>query len=216
EAPAAAAMPMTSTGEPPVAQVDKLAAAPFFARLARLMKANPPAAGDEPLVRRLGLLGIAPGEPFDPARLPASIVDAVEGGVAAARARLRGAGPDAMGKVVNGWRMRTDLGRYGTNYEQRAVVAIVGLGANLAEDSVYPGTNVDAAGQPLSGEHRYRLRFSPGALPPVRSFWSLTIYNDKHFLVANPIGRYALGDRDPLRAEPDGTLDFFIQRDDPG
>jgi len=216
EAPAAAAMPMTSTGEPPVAQVDKLAAAPFFARLARLMKANPPAAGDEPLVRRLGLLGIAPGEPFDPARLPASIVDAVEGGVAAARARLRGAGPDAMGKVVNGWRMRTDLGRYGTNYEQRAVVAIVGLGANLAEDSVYPGTNVDAAGQPLSGEHRYRLRFSPGALPPVRSFWSLTIYNDKHFLVANPIGRYALGDRDPTRAEPDGTLDLLIQRDDPG
>jgi len=216
EAPAAAAMPMTSTGEPPVAQVDKLAAAPFFARLARLMKANPPAAGDEPLVRRLGLLGIAPGEPFDPARLPASIVDAVEGGVAAARARLRGAGPDAMGKVVNGWRMRTDLGRYGTNYEQRAVVAIVGLGANLAEDSVYPGTNVDAAGQPLSGEHRYRLRFSPGALPPVRGFWSLTIYNDKHFLVANPIGRYALGDRDPTRAEPDGTLDLLIQRDDPG
>jgi len=60
------------------------------------------------------------------------------------------------------------------------------------------------------------LRFAPGALPPVKAFWSLTIYNDKHFLVANPIGRYALGDRDPLRAEPDGTLDFFIQRDDPG
>jgi len=50
----------------------------------------------------------------------------------------------------------------------------------------------------------------------VRGFWSLTIYNDKHFLVANPIGRYALGDRDPTRAEPDGTLDLLIQRDDPG
>jgi len=216
EAPAAVAMPMGSDGEPPVAQVDKLAAAPFLARLARLMKANPPAPGDEPLVRRLGLLGIAPGEPFDLARLPASIADAVEAGVAAARARIRGAGLDAMGKVVNGWRMRTDLGRYNTNYEQRAVIAMMGLGANLAEDAVYPGTDVDAAGQPLSGEHRYVLRFAPGALPPVKAFWSLTIYNDKHFLVANPIGRYALGDRDPLRAEPDGTLDFFIQRDDPG
>jgi len=209
-------MPMGSDGEPPVAQVDKLAAAPFLARLARLMKANPPAPGDEPLVRRLGLLGIAPGEPFDLARLPASIADAVEAGVAAARARIRGAGLDAMGKVVNGWRIRTDLGRYNTNYEQRAVIAMMGLGANLAEDAVYPGTDVDAAGQPLSGEHRYVLRFAPGALPPVKAFWSLTIYNDKHFLVANPIGRYALGDRDPLRAEPDGTLDFFIQRDDPG
>jgi hypothetical protein len=94
-----------------------------------------------------------------------------------------------MGKVVNGWRMRTDLGRYGTNYEQRAVVAIVGLGANLAEDAVYPGTNVDAAGQPLSGEHRYALRFSPGALPPV-----------KGFLVADDLQRQALPGRQPDRA----------------
>ena len=42
------------------------------------------------------------------------------------------------------------------------------------------------------------------------------MYDDKHFLVANPLGRYALGDRDPVRAEPDGTLEIFIQHDDPG
>jgi hypothetical protein len=92
----------------------------------------------------------------------------------------------------------------------------VGLGANLSEDAVYAAADVDAAGQPLSGENRYRIRFSPGALPPVKAFWSLTIYNERHFLVPNPIGRYALGDRDPVRAEPDGTLDLFIQHDDPG
>ncbi|HXU04401.1 MAG TPA: DUF1254 domain-containing protein [Polyangia bacterium] len=214
--PAAAAMPMRSEGEPPVAQVDKLAAGAFFARLTRLMKTNLPATADEPLVRRLARLGIAPGEPFDLARLPASIADAIEGGVAAARARLHSAGQEAMGKVVDGWRMRVDLGRYGTGYELRAAIALMGLGANLPEDAVYPATDVDSAGQPLSGEHRYRLRFGPGALPPVKAFWSLTIYNDKHFLVANPIGRYALGDRDPIRAEPDGTLEVFIQHDDPG
>lgn len=205
-----------SDATPPVVQVDKLGAGPFFARLTKLMKANPPTANDEPIVQRLARLGMAPGMPFDLGQLPASIVDAIEGGVAAARARLHGTTMAALGKPVNGWRIQLDLGRYGTNYELRAGVALMGLGANLAEDAVYPGTDVDATGQPLSGQNRYLLRFPPGELPPVKAFWSLTMYNDKHFLVANPLGRHALGDRDPLRAAPDGTLEIFIQREDPG
>ena len=214
--------PAASTGappphaEPPVVQVDKLGAGPFFARLTKLMKANPPTANDEPIVQRLARLGMAPGAPFDLTRLPASIVDAIEGGVAAARARLHGTTMATLAKPVNGWRIQLDLGRYGTNYELRAGVALMGLGANLAEDAVYPGTDVDAAGQPLTGEHRYLLRFPPGELPPVKAFWSITMYDDKHFLVANPLGRYALGDRDPLRAAPDGALELFLQQDDPG
>ena len=220
-APSAPTAPATvvaprSDAAPPVVQIDKLGAGPFFARLAPLMKANPPTANDEPIVNRLGRLGIMPGVAFDLARLPPSIVDAIEGGVAAARARLHGTTMAALGKPVNGWRIQLDLGRYGTNYELRAGVALTGLGANLAEDAVYPGTDVDATGQPLSGDNRYRLRFPPGELPPVKAFWSVTMYNDKHFLAANPIGRYALGDRDPIRAEPDGTLEILIQHDDPG
>jgi hypothetical protein len=123
---------------------------------------------------------------------------------------------NAFGKPVNGWRTQLDLGRYGTNYEQRALVAMMGLGANLAEDAVYPATECDAAGQPLSGENRYVLRFPPGGLPPVKAFWSITMYTDRHYLAANPIGRYALGDRDPLQTDPDGSLEIVIQHDDPG
>jgi hypothetical protein len=215
-ATAGAPGPARPDTDAPVVQVEKLGAGPFFARLARLMTANAPADSDEPLVRRLCQLGIVAGATFDIAQLPASVADAVEGGVAAGRARLHGSGLEAMGKLVNGWRMRLDLGRYGTNYEQRATVALLGLGANLPEDAVYAVADVDAAGQPLSGENRYRIRFAPGELPPVKAFWSLTIYDENHFLVPNPIGRYALGDRDPARAEPDGTLDLFIQHDDPG
>jgi hypothetical protein len=221
-APAPATGASAATGappphaEPPVVQVDKLGAGPFFARLTQLMKANPPTANDEPIMHRLARLGMAPGAPFDLGRLPASVVDAIEGGVAAARARLHGTTMAALGKPVNGWRFRLDLGRYGTNYELRAGVALMGLGANLAEDAVYPATDVDALGQPLTGENRYRLRFPPGGWPPTKAFWSITIYNDKHFLAANPIGRYALRDDDPIRAAPDGALEIVIQQDDPG
>jgi hypothetical protein len=214
--PPGAPPPDAGSDAPPVVQVERLSAGAFFDRLARLMKDNPPTANDEPMVNRLGRLGLVAGEPFDLSRLPASIADAVEGGVAAGRARLHGANLSAIGHAANGWRIPLDLGHYGTNYEARAVVAMVGLGPNLAEDAVYPSTSVDAAGQLLSGQHRYQLRFPPGALPPVKAFWSLTMYGDDHFLVANPISRYALGDRDPMRAEPDGTLDIFIQHDDPG
>jgi hypothetical protein len=208
-------VPQGTEGEPPVEQVERLGAGPFFARLALAMAANPPAANDEPLVRRLADLGIAAGATFDIARVPPSLADAIEGGVAAARARLHGAA-SALAPPVNGWQVKMDLGRYGTNYELRAATALTALGANLAEDAVYPMANVDASGQPLTGENRYRLRFAPGELPPVKAFWSLTIYNEHAFLVANPLRRYALGDRDPMRAEADGTLDIVIQHDDPG
>ena len=214
--PARGAVTDAATDLSPEAQVDRLNAGAFFDRLARLMEANPPAPNDEPLVNRLVRLGIVPGERFDLARLPATVADAVESGVAAARARLHGTRLSTFGKTVNGWQILPDVGTYGTNYELRAVVALNGLGANLPEDAVYPSTDVDAAGQALSGEHRYLLRFRPGALPPVKAFWSVTMYGADGFLVANPIGRHALGDRDPMRAEPDGTLDMYVQNDDPG
>ena len=59
--------------------------------------------------------------------------------------------------------------------------------------------------------------FSTEAKPAVvRGFWSLTMYNDKQFFAANPIDRYAIGNRDKLAFNPDGSLDLFIQRESPG
>ena len=66
------------------------------------------------------------------------------------------------------------------------------------------------------GVCRTDLHIVDGELPPAEAFWSVTIYDDDHHLAANPIGRYALGDRDATRTAPDGTLDILIQHDDPG
>ncbi len=112
--------------------------------------------------------------------------------------------------------LRRGLGSYGTDYFKRADVARIGLGANLDEDSVYPHATADRDGQRLSGAHRYRLHFESGETPPARAFWSLTMYNERQYFVDNPLDRYAIGDRDALAFNGDGSLDLWLQHESPG
>ena len=80
-----------------------------------------------------------------------------------------------LARVVNGWQMNTDtMGVYGNYYLKRAIVALVGLGANLPEDAVYPLNISDADGKPLTGANKYVLHFDKSEIPPVRAFWSIT------------------------------------------
>jgi hypothetical protein len=95
-------------------------------------------------------------------------------------------------------------------------VAFGGLGANPIEDAIYPSTAVDATGSPFSSAGRYVVHFGKAQLPPVRAFWSLTLYDDRQLFAANPLHRYAVGDRDTLLFNRDGSLDLYIQRDSPG
>jgi hypothetical protein len=122
-----------------------------------------------------------------------------------------------LARVVNGWQMNTDtMGVYGDYYLKRAIVAMVGLGANQPEDAVYPLNFSDESGNPVSGENRYVLHFSKEEIPPADAFWSLTMYDAEGFQVANPIGRFAIGDRDALQFNPDGSLDLYVQSESPG
>ena len=118
--------------------------------------------------------------------------------------------------VVNGWSIgRSNMGVYGTNYLYRAVIAMVGLGANLAEDAVYPLLLHDSSGDEPVGDHNYVLHFDADQLPPVDAFWSVTMYNAQGFPVPNPLDRYALGDRDSVRYNDDGSLDLYIGQESP-
>jgi hypothetical protein len=120
---------------------------------------------------------------------------------------------------VHGWRIITDgIGTYGHDYLQRAAVWEGGPLANVPEESLYPSAVLDAAGQPLDGATgRYLVRFPPGALPPVEAFWSLTMYErESGRLVANPIGRYAIGNRTlGLVPDADGGLTLTVQHGRP-
>jgi hypothetical protein len=202
---------------PPAEQVARMVAAMFFARLNTLMKDNPPAAVDAEAMKRFAAIGIAPGKPFDPAKLDPAVAKGIARGALAARETLNAEAKKPFGKVVNNWSIMTDrIGRYGTDYQFRSVVALVGLGTNLPEDATYPLTRVDAEGKALTGANRYVIRFAKGQLPPVGAFWSVTMYNSKQAFVDNPINRYVIGDRDMLKFDADGSLTLYVQLELPG
>jgi hypothetical protein len=202
----------------PLNVVAGLDAETFFSRLAMLMKNNPPAAADAPMVAKLATIGIVPGQPFDSKKLGSDVAKAISDGVEDGKKRVIELGHDAGNmKMANGWAISTgDIGTYGTNYDARAGVAWFGLGANLMADAIYPAARVDGNGQPLNGANKYVIHFDKGQTPPANAFWSLTMYNSKQAFVANPINRYAIGDRDKLKFNPDGSLDIYIQHDSPG
>ena len=95
-------------------------------------------------------------------------------------------------------------------------VALVGLGANVPEDAVYPINLGDADGKPLSGANKYVLHFAKPEIPPVRAFWSITLYDKDGFPTANALNRNAIGDRDELKFNADGSLDLYFQNESPG
>lgn len=120
-------------------------------------------------------------------------------------------------EIVNGWRYTMAGGRAGHDLALRAALASNLLGANVAEQMLYPNNRVDDQGQPLSGKNTYILHFPKDALPPVSVFWNLAMYDEKEFFIENDFKRYTIGSTtDGLKTADDGSITIFIQHDDPG
>jgi hypothetical protein len=189
----------------------------FFNYVNQILLINPPTAADAPAMAQFAKIGVGPGLKFD-----LSSFDT------ATQAALKAIPKDVIGyinetitkgavKPVNGWSVAfKGFGNYGTDYELRAFVCYIGLGANIPQDAVYPTSAVDSAGNPYNGANKYVMHFAKGQTPPVNGFWSLTMYNDRGYFIANPINRYAIGNRNPLKYNADGSLDLYFQNVSPG
>ncbi len=201
-------------------QVNAMDANSYFTLMAKLMKDNPPAAEDAPMVAKLARIGIIPGQDFDFAKLDPAIQQALQDAPAAGVEKIMMWSKEGIAKGVNklenGWLLLLKTGNYGTNYLQRAFVTAIGLGANRPEDAIYPTSETDVAGQPYNGANKYVMHFDKGQLPPVNGFWSLTMYDNKFFFVPNPLNRYTLSQRNKFTANQDGSVDLFVQKDNPG
>ena len=93
---------------------------------------------------------------------------------------------------------------------------MIGLGANLPQDAVYPMSVADADGKPLTGANKYVLHFAKDKIPPAQAFWSVTLYDKDGFPSPNDTKHNAIGDRDALKFNADGSLDLYIQQELPG
>ena len=196
-------------------QVDAMDGNAFFSLLAELMKDNPPADADASIVAKMARIGVVPGQSFDAGALhpdvAAAVAQAPEAGQKRIMAQLK-----SVGRSVNGWTILTKTGVYGTDYTTRALVTTIGLGANRPQDAVYPTSEAGADGRPYDGTKSYVMHFERGMTPPVNGFWSLTMYDGQFFFVANPLNRYTLSPRNPLKYNDDGSLDLYLQHESPG
>jgi hypothetical protein len=224
QAPPAQSKPQTPTGRD------------FVAALNRQLTLDPPPASQRCVLDALGPAGVQ-----RPDTSPVAVQAADLGDIAGNPQAGPGAAPDpavsagtaaAVGLIADagrtyrssssagrrGWSVMTDpwIGNFGRQYLGRAVIATDLLGANVPHIATYPTSYADDKGQALTGRSRYTITFRGGRLPPVKAFWSLTMYQQDNFLYANQINRYAVGDRTRgLHYGRDGSLTVHVQHDPP-
>jgi len=201
----------------PVKAIQALDVKTYFNLMAQMMVENPPKAADSIMVKKMAKIGLVAGQPFDfstdnfilktkLSKLPEFIHQKMND--------IK-ANPDTS-MMTNGWRVLYEgIGIYGTDYARRVYIDFIGLGANIPEDAVYPSCVFDVNGDRLDGQKKYHIHIAKEQLPPVKAFWSLTAYNADDFLVENELNRFALGDRDNLTYNADGSLDLYIQAEKP-
>lgn len=197
----------------PPDQVAAMDAGMFFNRLAMLMKENPPYSADFEILWKLKKIGVETGKPFDTAKIDPAITH----GLNRAVKDVMGLVQQGIGKMktVNGWLQPPDIGAYGKDYNLRAGIAYIGLGANMQDDTIYPSAFVDGDGKPLDGANNYVMHYEQDQLPPTYGTWSVSQYQG-NFYVRNSIDRYAIAPWMPLKYNADGSLDIYFQVESPG
>lgn len=200
---------------PPPAKVENMDIETFFNEMNKLLADIPPKVVDSAVINSIAKISIGAGKQFSLAdfdtttqRVLKTLPSIVHQGLRTSASKI--------GNLENGWNVaRSGGGSYGTNYILRAIIALTGLGANLNADACYPTCHLDINGNKLNGSKKYTIHFNKGQTPPVNAFWSLTIYGTDELLVANPINRFAIGDRNNLKLNKDGSLDIYIQNERP-
>ena len=192
----------------------------FLDLLSAGMTEDPPPARDAAIVARMRNFGIGAGLKPSTAGLPAPVLEGLAAGVDAAAASL----PTearlpilTQAKENGGWyNPSSKVGIFGTDYAMRARVALVGLGINTVEESTYPTALTDSAGDMLNGANSYRMVFKRGKLPPVKGFWSVTMYDSSGYLVPNAAKIYAVGPDHPgMITRKDGSVVIVVQKSKP-
>ncbi|MEI6363276.1 MAG: DUF1254 domain-containing protein [Actinomycetes bacterium] len=188
----------------------------FFDTLGQLLQQFPPPPRDAAALRSFATVGIGPGlAPSRDAGLSGEarqgLIDAVAAGPALIKKQTV-ALTAADFNQHNGY-LLGGFGRYGRDYTRRAVISQIGLGAFVPSQAIYAMSWTDHSKNALTGSRHYVLHLTQP--PPTREGWSLTVYNLKGALISNPISRFALTNTSALARNKDGSIDVFIQANEP-
>ncbi|HEU5295191.1 MAG TPA: DUF1254 domain-containing protein, partial [Burkholderiaceae bacterium] len=114
------------------------------------------------------------------------------------------------------WSTISNESAFGTDYFTRTAVAKSNILVNSPNETKYFYQDLDQRGARLNSANRYTVTFPAGGTPPVHGFWSLSIYNEHHFFVANEINRFSVGTKNKdLKPNADGSLTISVQADKP-
>jgi hypothetical protein len=194
----------------------------FFDYLDFALQFAPEQDNEKEIRAKLALIGVGPGKTLNFKDLPLEHKLELGLGMKEGQRKVDEAVANA-GKAINGWRVSGLPGNsahYNGDWLKRAVAAQAGIYGNDPAEATYPYTRVDSAGRTLDGSrHNYTLTFPAGQLPPVNSFWSVTMYDGKsQLLIKNPINRYLINSPmlPGMKKNEDGSLTLYIQKDSPG
>jgi hypothetical protein len=185
----------------------------YFNELPMVMKQVPPLPGEESLYRWISSVVEAAGRnPQVMQWLKASAV-AAESEILPSFLQWKYNGRSA----GNGWNSPVNNAKWGTDYLNRTGTAKSNIYDNRPEETKYIYTDDDIKGRQLNGKNSYTITFPKGQTPPVKGFWSLTLYNAEHFFNTNPLGRYSLGTKNKtLKYNADGSLTLYAGAKSPG
>ena len=212
----------TKTPNYPAYDPEKVKGIAFITYLNVLMTDGGIHESEEALFATFAKIGIAPGKAFDPSTLDPAIANAIKEGITSAEEKIK-AESTKLGERKNGWQMVS--GAFGNReamqgkYLTRAAAASFGLYGNSLEEAYYPETSEDNTNEALDGSnHNYVLHFDKEELPPVKAFWSLSMYKMLgQLFIENEINRYVISsDTKGLQYNADGSLDVYIQKENPG
>jgi hypothetical protein len=184
----------------------------FFAELPAVMAEVPARRGEEALYAWLDALLSAAASPHAAEQLTAAAVEA-NAGLVAELFEFRNIGLPLPGH----WSTQRNGARFGTDYLSRTAMGKANIFVNTPGETTYFYQDLDAQGGRLDGSHSYAVTFPPNGQPPVRGFWSLTLYNEHHFFHPNELNRYSLGTKNKnLHHSADGSLTLTASATPPG
>ncbi len=183
----------------------------FFEALADVLTEVPARPGEEALYAWFGSLVRAAADPHVAEALVDAAKDADQG-LVADLFQFRNIGLP----LDHHWTTQHNGAAFGTDYLSRTAMAKANIFVNTPTETTYFYQDLDENGQRLHGAARYSVTFPAGGLPPVRGFWSLTLYNEHHFFHSNDLQRYSLGTKNKnLRLDPDGSLTLYASAEPP-